>query len=407
MPRWARAFGRRPGRGPMRRGSARRIRSPARSRYHRVVRCLSGPVVACAAVVLSACVAPPRAEPCNSDARCRRDERCEQGVCVAGARSIETDDDGPPEDAGRPRADDAGGAHEDAGDDAGDDLGDDDGDAGGVPADADAGGAPPGDAGGVDEDGGIGDAGVVVDAGDDFTALPPAPSCADHLAQGRATTGRYRVERDQTIAVVHCDMTLFGGGFERVFLLDVADCPPPLERMPEVAACGRPSGGVTTLLVGAPTSREVAGLVRGVRAGDPDAFTTLADVEAAYVDGVAITRGAPRRHLFTYVAGRGDGLDTEAGSESCPCLGGLAAHAFVQGAYRCDTAPRPAEAAVWNLDDPLWNVEDALDDACAIGSVEHFLAVEQEESDDDVEVRVMTNSGGEDIALTAVELYVR
>ena len=76
-----------------------------------------------------------------------------------------------------------------------------------------------------------------------------------------------------------------------------------------VRACGRPvtSGGSCLSAshhTASPTPRSVDVHVYGYQKGSPDAFSGRSQVNANgnYVDGISITRGSPRKHLWTYAA---------------------------------------------------------------------------------------------------------
>ena len=53
--------------------------------------------------------------------------------------------------------------------------------------------------------------------------------------------------------------------------------------------------------------QQVCGRVRGYQFGTPDAFNTPhcpgIKIDKPYVDGVSITHGSPRMHIWTYAAG--------------------------------------------------------------------------------------------------------
>ena len=82
------------------------------------------------------------------------------------------------------------------------------------------------------------------------------------------------------------------------------------------------------------------------------------DVNGFYVDGISITQGQPRKHLWTYAVGLSE-LNTHI-SDACPCNGNLSGAeayipSFVGDHYYCESGfvehyePRVA----W--EDPLWD----------------------------------------------------
>ena len=96
---------------------------------------------------------------------------------------------------------------------------------------------------------------------------------------------------------------------------------------------------------------KVCGRIQGYQVGTTDAFNYVYD----YVDGVTLTYGNPRQHIWTFAAG----LDEiTRGSSSCPCVAtqGQLPPAFVGNNYFCDTgASGRHQAGFFYGDDPLWD----------------------------------------------------
>ena len=68
---------------------------------------------------------------------------------------------------------------------------------------------------------------------------------------------------------------------------------------------------------------DILGSVRGYQIGTTDAFDPYynnqsIDINGVYVDGVSITQGANRNHIWTYAAGV---LEQASNKYSCPCTG--------------------------------------------------------------------------------------
>ena len=66
--------------------------------------------------------------------------------------------------------------------------------------------------------------------------------------------------------------------------------------------------------------QQVCGRVRGYQYRSPDAFSVSCPhpctIDNVYVDGISITHGSPREHIWTYAAGI-----TETYAGVCPCTG--------------------------------------------------------------------------------------
>jgi len=95
------------------------------------------------------------------------------------------------------------------------------------------------------------------------------------------------------------------------------------------------------------------------------------------------------------------------GRQVCPCQGGYAPPAFVGEHYFCDTGnPGPDWNAVWYFDRSLWDGDPS--DVCATGSEPpRFHTTLAEPIHDRLEIRIMGDQCDENVAITAMELYVR
>ena len=89
-------------------------------------------------------------------------------------------------------------------------------------------------------------------------------------------------------------------------------------------ACGRTNTGGGCASVPIPVQdsySQVCGIVKGYQEGSPDAFQSKywgpTTIDTFYVDGVSITHGSPRRHLWTYAAGATELYSLEL--VRCPC----------------------------------------------------------------------------------------
>jgi hypothetical protein len=150
---------------------------------------------------------------------------------------------------------------------------------------------------------------------------------------------------------------------------------------------------------------EVRGFVHGYQGHSPDAFGGDDEtIDGFYVDGVSITHGSPRRHIWTYAVG----LKRTAGHQSCPCVDGEAPPSFVGDHYYCDSGnPGPDWPAVWHTALPLWD-DDATDATCASpGDPAWFSRDLAAPTGDPLEVRLLVDQCDDNIAIDRMELYVR
>ena len=200
---------------------------------------------------------------------------------------------------------------------------------------------------------------------------------------------------------------IYSSNWRRVTYIDTTQgttCPAGLREVTNSAlnkrACGRtvdvgcssltfPSGGSYT---------HVCGRAQGYRFHTTDGFgyrnnRGVFTINNAYVDGLSITRGSPRKHVWTYAAGEG----------GCRCSQTSAEPAFVGKDSYCewgDTTKRGNRLA-W--EDPLWDGERCTN--CCQGPWFHK---EVPPTTDNIEVRWCCdqNKGDEDFYTDIVEIWV-
>ena len=115
----------------------------------------------------------------------------------------------------------------------------------------------------------------------------------------------------------------------------------------------------------APAMRyNICGQTKSYQKGWPDAFEAKG-IDEIYVDGISITLGSPRQHIWTYAVSPRD-------DEKYPCAPkpGPKPSAFVENNYYCESgnnvAANPTRATFY-LSDPLWDGQDCpANSACCI-----------------------------------------
>ena len=115
------------------------------------------------------------------------------------------------------------------------------------------------------------------------------------------------------------------GGWRRVVYLDMTNlsntCPSgwQLTGLSE-RTCGRVTGGTNTHdsatfpVIGGEYNR-ICGRIHGYQYSSPDGFnrhprTFVATIDNAYIDGVSVTHGTPRKHIWSFVAGLSEDYPT-------------------------------------------------------------------------------------------------
>ena len=233
----------------------------------------------------------------------------------------------------------------------------------------------------------------------------PAASCAALPPSSRS--GYYWLTASNDSAVhVYCDMTSLcnvAGPWMRVAYLNLTDngqqCPSGLEQLTvsDTVTCGISDMGIGCSNVNYPIDTihphtQVCGKVLGRVIGTPDGFEmhqrggnlTLDD---NYVDGVSLTHGEPRQHIWTFAA-----VNSLTGMRGCDPPPSLQ---LLHSEYFCDVGP--TLDIVWegsgsSLNNPPW-----------------FYRQLQQPITDSIEMRVCRDEdrSNEDIGIEHIEIYVQ
>ena len=110
-------------------------------------------------------------------------------------------------------------------------------------------------------------------------------------------------------------------------------------------------------------STYICGKVVGYQKGTTDGYSAFLyktypskAIDGPYVDGVSLTYGSPRKHLFTYACGVSS--DVGVHPSNCPCARGPGANppSFVQDNYYCESGNiGHAKHGTVYTSDPLWD----------------------------------------------------
>ena len=190
-----------------------------------------------------------------------------------------------------------------------------------------------------------------------------------------------------------------------------------------VRACGRPfnstgSCAATVYFTGRQYSR-VCGRVIGYQIGSPDAFSVDAIREISLgVDGIRITYGIQRNHIWSYVAGvkeMGD-FPPAIATSHCPCSSEQSRPMppqFIGNNYFCESG-NPTDSFDDNhffSNDPLWDGQQCEGTCCTgTGSSPPWFSVQLPAPTIDViEVRICLDQGtaDEDTPVELIEIYVQ
>ena len=180
-----------------------------------------------------------------------------------------------------------------------------------------------------------------------------------------------------------------------------------------VRACGRPStsGGscaATTYSIDF-QYRRVCERVVGYQFGSPDGFLP-GNIDQIYVEGVSITRGSPRQHVWTYAAGVTES-SREHTNYNCPCSdsSGKEAPSFVGDNYYCESG-NPSDTVAGRLyaSDKLWDGKQCEGSCCTGTNTPPWSSVQfNTTTSDTIEVRICGSDSidTEDVPVELIEMY--
>ena len=267
-----------------------------------------------------------------------------------------------------------------------------------------------------------------------FTPENPAASCK-RIAKLKPhyNSGYYWIQGESGAVEVYCEMgtnNTFGrsGGWMRIANVDMrnndSQCPPGLVYNVTEGRrlCRKPSldpgCSSTTFSTQGVEYRKVCGKVIGYQYYQTNGFgpTTYTSslIDRTYVDGVSITHGSPRQHVWTFADANDEDITTSLHT-GCPCLHPFASFvgiipSFVGNDYYCETGSRTQPQRRYYFDDPLWDGEgcEGENECCNRGGP-WFCKQLPQPTQDDIEMRVCTNSVSlnEDVVLEQIELYIQ
>ena len=231
---------------------------------------------------------------------------------------------------------------------------------------------------------------------------------------------------------VYCDMERVcgcderrgeGGGWMRVADIDMTrhkeNCPSGFRRITssdKVMCGGQGSRCIGTMFSthGIEYSR-VCGRIIGYQFGRPNAFWAYNDhtlsIEREFLDGIVLTYGAPRCHIWSFVGGKSQ---YETGKYACPCNIGFIGTVppYVNNDYFCDSGHRYSNEPplIHFINDPLWDGEGCVEGngCCQLNSPPWFCKDLPQSTTEDIELRLCLDerTSNEDTPFEVVEVYV-
>ena len=260
---------------------------------------------------------------------------------------------------------------------------------------------------------------------DEYTATPLVHSCEDIKTNWPdSPSDHYTIADDHGHTHhVYCHMEELCGsdeGWMRVANLNMAD---PIEKCPEglrlyeeygVRACCRPSISSGSCVSTTYTSKDISysqvcGKVIGYQFATTDGINNN-DINRAYIDGISLTHGNSRNHIWSFIAGYQESVS----HSGCPCgtVNRKSSSSFVGNDYFCESAvPFPIEYKFYP-NDPLWDGKGcgSIEEPCCwVPGLPWFHKTLHYTTTDYIEVRLCCDEGtnNEDVLISHVELYIK
>ena len=226
---------------------------------------------------------------------------------------------------------------------------------------------------------------------------------------------------------VYCHMETLcgkGGGWRRIVSLNMTDpnenCPTQFRTYSQdgVRACGRPvTNSYSCVGITFPSRdikySQVCGKVIGYQFKFTDGAYRGGNINSAYIDGISLTHGYPRKHIWTFISGA-----TGSGPYNrCPC-GSTDVHSaswFVGSNYYCEAgyegSQQPLDSKIYTSD-PLWDGEgcgSSEPDCCDRTLIPWFYRSFGYSTTDYIEMRICCDEGthDEDVPVGEYEIYVK
>ena len=230
------------------------------------------------------------------------------------------------------------------------------------------------------------------------------------------------------------------GPWTKIGYLDMSeslhDCPPNWEEYTKdtggIRTCRRRSSGPSCDSVIIPSNdihyTEICGRVVGFQFGSTGAIASnIQDINSYYVDGVSITHGTPRQHVWTLMAGLNQNGVYNHDSQ-CPCYTGCAHKScsvmqsvqifFIKNDWYCESGNN--DYSTWGyksyMSDPLWDGKGCSNEespCCAQKPGQPpqpwFYKVIEGGTKDHLEIRICDDDAKRyaDVLVTMYELYVK
>ena len=241
-------------------------------------------------------------------------------------------------------------------------------------------------------------------------------SCAEiKRDKPRSASGYYKILVNNRNVSVYCHMGTLcgvGGGWTRLGKLDMTisstRCPSTLilNTVSGTRLCTKNDNKCQSVPIPSQGIRysQVCGRVRGYHKQSLDGFNTGRSIDTNYVDGVSITRGSPRKHIWSL----GSGITSR-----CPCSStSRRVPSFVGSDHYCESGFATSYKSRFSVNDILWDGKNCPTNearCCTPPLLPWFLKRIGSTTTDNIEMRLCTDEGpnNENIGIDQYEFYVK
>ena len=164
----------------------------------------------------------------------------------------------------------------------------------------------------------------------------------------------------------------------------------------------------------------VCGRVNAYQEGNPDAFqrshnNPTTNINQNYVDGVSITYGSSRKHIWTFAAARTYQLGYN-DTTICPCTNTASnvqinIPSFVGNDYFCEAGTNFQPPAGSPYTDLLWDGQGCpiSSTCCAFNNPPWFCKTLPSPTNENIEVRIILDESytHEDVTVRLIEIYIQ
>ena len=210
-----------------------------------------------------------------------------------------------------------------------------------------------------------------------------------------------------------------GGGWRRIVNIDVStrgNCPSGWRKgtysgvsFCRVVSDSDSTCSSTNFSTNGTSYQRVCGRARGYQKGWSVAFAFSPQTIDYYVDGLSITHGNPRQHIWTFA----NGLFDDSHDFNCPCAGSAySSPPFVGTNYYCESGANDniRNDSAYYFNDPLWDGSGCITSNCCDNSIQPWFYRELNgTTTDDIEARICRGArfSTGSVLIDQLELYIQ